>query len=92
VLYELRSQATAMPIRVYEPPAEVHGLSFGSDAAAGDDHSIDLDDVIRSRRIGFISEELSVLFYLVQEDVLGMVGCADRDAGVDVGVSEGSDV
>jgi len=81
-----------MPIRVHEPPAEVHRVSFGSDTAAGDDHSLDLDDVIRSRRIGLVSEELSVLFDLVQEDVLGMVGSADRDAGVDISVSDGSDV
>ena len=92
MLYELRPQTSAVPIGMHEPPAEVHRVSLGSDAAAGDDRSLDLDDVIRGGRIGLLGEELPVLLDLVQEDVLGMVGRADRDASVDVSVGEGADV
>jgi len=92
VFDELCPQAASVPVRMHQPPAEVHRVALSRDTAAGDDGSLDLDDVIRRRRIGLIGEKLPVLLDLVQVDVLGVVGRTDRDAGIYVSVGEGADV
>ena len=79
-----------MPIRMHQAPAEVHRVTIRRDATTGDDVAFDLDDEIGRGSIGLLGEELPVLLDLVQENVLGMIRRTDRDAGVDVGVSEGA--
>ena len=79
-----------MPIRVHQAPAEVHRVAIRRDATAGDDGVFDLDDELGLGRIGCLGEILPVLLDLVQEHMLRVIRRTDRDAGVDVGVSEGA--
>ena len=67
MLDQLCPQASVVPVRVDEAPAEVHRGARGRDPTAGDELTLDLYDVVGRWLIGLLREELAVLLDLVEE-------------------------